>query len=310
MYKLAVILVVSLLIHNIHTQCVSCEEQGVCSETFACGILGLDDTELCCNYISWKLCGCNATIVNGNTPGPMFCENCSECLDNRVPCPTNPNNINKQLLNCFGLIVCSNTQNSMDLCVDEGCTCTVSSEDVNSTCVNTTVLDQGVCEGGEVVVCAEEVDVCVNLTTAFNLCSIGVGMYGPCTVSVSTTSMLIVSTTSISMQPIVFGVNCSDILFPQGDCPEEFNETCVLNVSTGVKTTECVTSEGVIYCCEVDRCEPGKCQAVSVPPTIASTSSSDLVYWVLLAVGIVLIVGLFIYWIANRRDRDGFIEIG
>lgn len=317
MLRLIVLLVVLLLIHKVSLQCVSCNEQGVCSQTQECSSLELTDTELCCSFTSFRLCGCNATIINGTTPGPLFCENCTECQLNRVPCPTQPNNMNKQLLNCFGDIICSNTQNSMDQCTDEGCACIVLSEAINSTCVNDTVIPQGGCEEGEVVVCVGE-DACVNLTEAFNLCSSGEGMYGPCDLILTTSSVGLTTgtissttgasiTTSIPMSPMLPSVDCSNVTFDQGDCEEGFSEACCTQLD--IPVTRCVSNIDILEDCESGECIPGKCSDISIPLPPKIVELTQLPWWayVLIAIGVLLVIACFVgLWRVSNRRRRGF----
>ncbi len=124
-----------------------------------------------------------AEVRPGGEDFIAYCENCSTCIDRRVPCPTQPMNPNKQLVNCFGDIQCVHHHDVENVCLS-GCTCRIINFVSSFECSNISFLFQLNCATNFSLVCQNGTDICIDNDNLFNLCENGTILLHSCNFTV------------------------------------------------------------------------------------------------------------------------------
>ena len=256
-----------------------------------------------------------------------YCENCTQSnITTRITrCPTQPNNMNRGLQNCIGNVECTHHHEWEEKC-RQGCTANIESFQINENCTNSSLLIQGLCPNNFSFVCnvSNNISICINNDDTFNLCSESIISFSPCEPFIfpSTTSNPPVSPIPIptplipipGLAPTVptplNGVNCSEIIFIQGNCTDGFNASCCFENFT----FECITTERLIEGCLLFGCRPllenEICEKIVIPPITPTTpikkddplSTLAIIFIVIGSILLLIIICLIGTRINNRRN--------
>lgn len=292
------------------------------------------DPRLLCEQTGAKIMNENDPLFfNGTT---YFGESCDQFnISLRIKRdPAQPMNMNRGLMR-RGDEIRSFHHHVWSKRCNEGWTTRV---EINQNCTNGSLLIQCLCPTNFSFVCniSNNISICVN--NAFDLCIEGIISFKPCESCIfpSTTGNPIIpgifpSTTSNPIVPSTFpsttsvppfigfpivptplnGINCSDLVFIQGNCTNGMNASCCFENFT----FECITQIHLVPACLILGCRPllenEICEKPVTPPISPITPSKKddplstlgIILIVLGSVFVLILICIIGNRIINRRRR-------
>ncbi len=286
----------------------ACNERNFC-EQFGCFIRNISSSSF------------NTTGGSGGE----YSENCSDInTGNTIRCPGQFMNPNRALFNLDGVITCVKKMLWQITCLN-GATRFVMQSQINPNCSNSSLITQGICADNFSFVhdIASNSCLCIENDVLFDICELGeLNFLISCLVFPSTTGIIPTPTPLLTTSPIPIpppptpffpapllpvpsslnGVNCSELIldWPQGDCPNGFNESCcTINFQCcfddSLVETNCTTDGTLLFSCNQQICRPGKC-VIKKPPTITPVTNGGLSGLAIagIVLGIILGIGVII----------------